>query len=100
MATSVGLAVSRVASASVLKLSPVKVKTTKRAKVDGRVTSTGLTPTGQVTITRNGKRIATVALKGGRATITLPKLKKGKYKIAASYAGDTQVLASSARPSR
>ena len=42
MATSAGKTVSRLSSAAVLRLSPVKVKTTKAREVMPRVTSNGL----------------------------------------------------------
>lgn len=46
--------------------------------------------TGKVTITLKGKSKKTIktTLSGGKKSISLPKLKKGTYKVTVSYAGD------------
>jgi hypothetical protein len=43
------------------------------------------TPTGSISWTVNGKKRPAVAVRGGKATLALKKLKKGKYTVVASY---------------
>jgi hypothetical protein len=95
-ATSAGRVVARLGSAATIRLSSAKVTVGKRARVTVTVRTAGLTPTGRVSITRNGKVVATVMLKAGRASVRLPRLRKGTYRIAVRYAGDAQVLPSTA----
>ena len=45
--------------------------------------------TGKVALKINSKTVRTLTLKQGKATATLPKLKAGTYKVAASYLGTT-----------
>jgi hypothetical protein len=51
--------------------------------------------TGKVTITLKGKSKKTIktTLAGGKKSISLPKLKKGTYKVTVSYAGDKNYAA-------
>jgi hypothetical protein len=74
----------------------VKVSKKPTSKKKGKATITvasnsGLAKaTGKVTITLKGKSKKTIktTLSGGKRSITLPKLKKGTYKVTVSYAGD------------
>ncbi len=76
---------------------------TVTSKVAGKVVvtvkATGTTPTGKVTVkvTRNGTSYATktVTLRSGTRTVTLPKLGKGTYNVKVTYAGSSNVKASS-----
>ncbi|CAM5791107.1 Ig-like domain repeat protein [Cellulomonas persica] len=76
---------------------------TVTSKVAGKVVvtvkATGTTPTGKVTVkvTRNGTSYATktVTLRSGTRTVTLPKLGKGMYNVKVTYAGSSNVKASS-----
>ena len=73
---------------------PAKVKLKKKAKtavVKGTVTVKGAT--GKVDIKKGAKVLKSATLKGGKAKITLPKLKKGTYKLTIAYAGDAKHLA-------
>lgn len=82
--------VARRSSATSVKLSPSRIKTTKRAKVRVQVTSAG-TRTGRVEVYDRSRRIAAATLKPahrGRITVTLPKLRKGHHKISVKYLGD------------
>jgi 5-hydroxyisourate hydrolase-like protein (transthyretin family) len=67
----------------------------KKASLTITVKASGVTPTGRVTIRLGSRTLKTVTLKGGKATVTLTKQKKGKrtYKIA--YSGDSKVRAKS-----
>jgi alpha-tubulin suppressor-like RCC1 family protein len=51
--------------------------------------------TGKVTVTIKGKSSKTIktTLSGGKRSISLPKLKKGTYKVTVSYAGDRNYAA-------
>jgi hypothetical protein len=88
---------------STIKLSqPAKVKAGKRGSVRVSVTSPFVAPvTGKVTVKVAGKKATIVRLGqsgNGSATLHLPKLKAGKHKITASYAGTSTVLKSKAQP--
>jgi hypothetical protein len=67
----------------------------KKASLTITVKASGVTPTGRVTIRLGSRTLKTATLKGGKATVTLTKQKKGKrtYKIA--YSGDSKVRAKS-----
>lgn len=60
------------------------------------VTSTGGTPTGNVTFNSDGNPLSTAALVGGQATMTTSALPTGNHTISAYYAGDPNFLTSSA----
>jgi hypothetical protein len=67
-----------------------------KTKLTVTATAVGTVPTGKVTVFDGKKKIATGTLKGGKAVITLPKLKKGTHKIHATYAGSALVSAATA----
>ena len=78
-------------------VSPKTVRTTKHATLAVKVTATGTTPTGTVTVYDGSKKIATGRLSHGKVTITLPRItKRGKHKLHASYGGSTLVAAGAA----
>ncbi|MEN0129199.1 MAG: Ig-like domain-containing protein [Brevundimonas sp.] len=75
--------------------------TTKAGKATVSVTvPKGLaTATGKVTVTvtkGSVKKTATYTLKSGKATVSLPKLAKGTWKVSVKYAGSTTYSAASA----
>ena len=51
-------------------------------------------PTGKVRIKKGSKVLKTVTLSKGKATVTLPKLKKGKHKLVVRYLGNGVAKAS------
>jgi hypothetical protein len=65
----------------------------KSATLEVTVKASGVTPSGKVAIKLGGKKLTTVTLKRGRATIKLKKLKKGKRSFTIVYSGDSRVLA-------
>ncbi|KQW48865.1 hypothetical protein ASC77_09075 [Nocardioides sp. Root1257] len=69
----------------------VKLKKAKAVAVKGTVTVKGAT--GKVAIKLGKKTLKSVSLKGGKAKVVLPKLKKGAYKLTIAYAGDATHLA-------
>ncbi|MEU6539279.1 Ig-like domain repeat protein [Streptomyces sp. NPDC047000] len=81
------------ATASVSVSAPASVSHTARAKVTTKVTATGTTPTGTVRIHEGSKVLATGTLSGGKVTVTLPKLAKGKHTLHATYTGSSTVNA-------
>lgn len=83
------------------KVRSVSYKTTKTptSKKKGKATvtvtaSSGLAKaTGKVTVTLkkgSSKKTIKATLSSGKKSITLPKLKKGKWKVTVSYAGDSR----------
>ncbi|MGY5013129.1 Ig-like domain repeat protein [Streptomyces sp. 900105755] len=79
------------ATASVSTSAPTSVSHTAKAKVTVKVTAAGTTPTGTVRIYQGSKVIATGTLSGGKVTITLPKLAKGRHTLHAFYVGSSTV---------
>ncbi|MEW1778166.1 Ig-like domain repeat protein [Streptomyces sp. NPDC086777] len=79
------------ATASVSTSHPTSVSHTAKAKVTVKVTASGTTPTGTVRIYQGSKVIATGTLSGGKVTVTLPKLSKGKHTLHAFYVGSSTV---------
>ncbi len=85
---------------STTKASAPSVKASARGVVSVKVTApAGVVPTGKVTVTvtRNGKAVATrtVSLdRTGAAKVTLPRLAAGTYAVRAAYRGSTAVKTS------
>ncbi|MEU1033409.1 Ig-like domain repeat protein [Streptomyces mirabilis] len=79
------------ATPSVASTAPASVSHTGRAKVGVKVTATGTTPTGTVRVYEGSRVIATGTLSGGKVTITLPKLGRGKHTMHVYYTGSTTV---------
>ena len=75
----------------------VIVKKTK-ASVTIKVTASGVTPTGKVTITGGGLSKQTATLRGGKAVVKLPVFKsKGAKRLTVTYLGDTFVQGASTK---
>jgi ABC-type phosphate transport system substrate-binding protein len=74
---------------------PATVAKGKKAKGTVTVTADGATATGKVMIMEGSKTLKSASLKAGKATITLPKLAKGKHKLKAVYAGSDAVQSAS-----
>lgn len=94
-ATSTAVRVAKVAPTLTLKVVKAKGKKGKKAKattVSVTVKATGVVPTGKVTVRIGKKVVGTVTLKKGTGTLKLKRLKKGKHRLVAGYAG-TAVLA-------
>ncbi|NUQ97593.1 MAG: hypothetical protein HOY79_13915 [Streptomyces sp.] len=79
------------ATAAVSTSAPSSVSHTAHAKVTVKVAATGTTPTGTVRIYQGSKVLATGTLSGGKVTITLPKLPRGKHILHAYYVGSSTV---------
>ena len=79
-------------------VSPKKVKVGSKPKLAITVTSPGTSPAGtaKVTVAAGGKPTTlTVKISAtGKATVTLPKAKRGTTKVTISYQGNAKVLAS------
>ncbi|WP_141014508.1 glycosyl hydrolase [Nocardioides sambongensis] len=91
--TTAGAPVAKVRSEASLRLRPGKVRAGHRAQATIRVTAAGgVVPTGKTRLLSKGKllRVATLN-KRGAATVTLPRLPRGKHRIKVVYAGDAQV---------
>ncbi|GAB7006286.1 hypothetical protein JCM18899A_37590 [Nocardioides sp. AN3] len=83
---SVAKAVAKIANTT----APTKVRSTKKATFVFTVTAAGGTVTGTAKVYDGSKVVATVALRGGKATVAL-KLKKGKHSIRAAFLGNANV---------
>jgi surface antigen len=59
-----------------------------QAEVDVKVTASGYTPTGSVTIVTNGDRKVTQELSGGATSVTFVKLPPDEYVVKVYYRGD------------
>ena len=98
--TSRTFTVVKAASSAGLKVSPSKVKKSKRATATIKVAVTGapqVNATGKITIYDGSKKLTSATLNAGhRGTlkVTLPKIsKKGTHKLKASYAGNANISA-------
>ena len=94
--------IGKAASTASLKVSPTKVKKSKRATATVRVTVNGasqIAATGKVTIYDGKKKLATSTLKAshkGTVKVKLPKIKKkGTHKLKVTYAGNANISAKS-----
>ena len=81
--------VGKAKTTSALKLSKSKVKAKKKAKatVTVKISGSSIKANGKVTLKAGSKTVGTGTVKNGKATITLKKLKKGTYKIKATFNG-------------
>jgi len=97
------LTVAKASSTSSATLSSSAVKAGARGKVTVTVAATGATATGKVVVTIDPRaqgvksRTVTGTLKAGKVTVTLPKLPKGTYAVAAVYSGSANVAGSTAK---
>lgn len=89
--TIAGPVVRRVAARAFVTLNRTQVTTAQRAIVRADVSAGAQIVPGKVTVTV-GKRTWNLPLRNGQARIELPKLKKGKYAVRASYAGNANYL--------
>lgn len=79
-----------------------KIRIGKPLPVRVTVTAPALKPAGPVTISRNGRKVASGTVRGGTAKVTVPskvtkKLRKGKATFVVKYAGSTVTLGSQAK---
>lgn len=76
---------------------PKKVRPGKRPKLTVTVKVAGVATPPARLVVRDGKKVvATVTLRGGKATVRLPKLTRGTHRLTASYAGTADVAGSKA----
>ena len=78
-------------SAKVSESFPASVAKHKLAKGTVTVVGNGATATGTVKIMKGSKVLKSATLSGGKATMTLPKLAKGKNSLKAVYSGNGKV---------
>lgn len=69
------------------KLAKTKIKASARGKVTVKVAPSGAT--GKITIKSGSKVVGTGTVKNGKVTIKLKKLKKGTYRLIATYSGNS-----------
>lgn len=93
------LSISKVGTASSLKLSKKTIKASKKAKVTITVKASGssIPATGKVTVKAGKKTVGSGTVKNGKVTINLKKLKKGSYKLKATFAGNANFGGSSTK---
>ncbi|MFC5729466.1 MULTISPECIES: alpha-L-arabinofuranosidase C-terminal domain-containing protein [Nocardioides] len=98
-ADAVRVSVVRASSRTRLRFAQVATRT---PRVDVRVTAdVPVTGTVRLTVRRSGRTvlIRTVTLSGGRGTVRLPRLARGRHVVLARYAGSATVDPSSSRAS-
>jgi alpha-L-rhamnosidase len=94
--TSVSTATARIAKATSstrVAVNKTKVKAGKPVRVTVTVVSSP-TATGKVAVKVDGKTVRKVALKGGKASVSVSVKRKGNHRVAATYAGSTVVAGS------
>lgn len=97
-ASSVGtVTIAQASSSTTAKLSAVRVSHRARAKITVTVSATGVVPSGTVAIYSGTRKIGAGTLRNGKVVITLPALRKGRYKLTARYLGSSTVKASTSR---
>ncbi|MEO5662002.1 MAG: Ig-like domain repeat protein [Nocardioides sp.] len=85
------------AKASTKLVEKFKASYAKAASYKGKVIvkeSSTSAPTGKIVVKRGKKVVGKGAIKAGKVTLKLKKLKKGKNKLTATYAGDSKFNAS------
>lgn len=92
-AASTSLSISKAKSTTTLKFVKKSIKASKKAKatVKVKITGSALKAAGKITLKAGSKTVGTGTIKNGKVTITLKKLKKGSYKIKATFAGNGNV---------
>ena len=88
------LTVTKAISTTTGTLAKSRVRKGKSASVDVTVAAPGVTPTGPITVTANGKIVKSAVLTAsanGAMRLTISGLKIGKYTIRVDYAGDSNV---------
>jgi hypothetical protein len=95
--TDVSVTVKDKTTSSITESFPASVAKGKRASGVVTVKLAGLSAkaTGPVKITEGSKTLVTKALSGGKASIKLPKLAKGKHTLKITWAGDANATGSS-----
>lgn len=100
-ATSPAVAVRKLTTRTVAKLAASRIRASQRATLSVQVASAFLSnPIGPVKLFVGRKVVATLRLKethGGQISARLPKLKKGSYKVKATYAGSAATTGSTSR---
>ncbi len=93
------LSISKVGTASSIKLSKKTIRASKKAKVTITVKAPGssILATGKVTVKAGKKIVGTGTVKNGKVTLNLKKLKKGSYKLKATFAGNANFGASTTK---
>ena len=91
---SASLLVAKATTKAWASLPKKSVKASKRAYFNAKVTATGFVPSGIVRVKEGSKVLASARLVRGKATIKLPKLKRGKHRLAVVYLGNTVAKAS------
>ncbi|WP_209674655.1 Ig-like domain repeat protein [Aeromicrobium fastidiosum] len=93
------LSITKASTATKIALAKKSLKSSKRgtAKVTVTIAGSALKANGKVTLKVGSKTIGTGTVKNGKATIKLKKLKKGSYKIKATFAGNANYSSSTAK---
>lgn len=87
---------TRTATKTALKVAPRTVRVGKQVKATVVVRSTA-SVTGRVQVRVDGKVVRTVAVRNGRVTVRLPKLKVGQHRVRARFLGTAALDASASK---
>ncbi|MFD5792030.1 Ig-like domain repeat protein [Streptomyces diastatochromogenes] len=74
---------------------PSRISHTKHAVITVKVSATGVTPTGKIRIYNGSTLVGSGTLSGGKVTITIARLSKGKHTLSIRYGGSSYVKAKS-----
>ncbi|WP_055532992.1 Ig-like domain repeat protein [Streptomyces graminilatus] len=74
---------------------PARISHTKRAAITVKASATGVTPTGKVRIYKGSTLVGSGTLNGGKVTVTIARLAKGKQTLSVRYLGNGFVIAKS-----
>ncbi len=100
-AATANVTIAKMTSTTTAALAATQIKPGKAAKLTVTVVVTGEPlPTGKIVVKDGTKVVKTVTLSASREgviTIKIKKLKKGKHKLKASYAGTSTIVGSKAR---
>nr|WP_237448564.1 Ig-like domain-containing protein [Nocardioides flavescens] len=78
----------------------MQLKASRRAVKAVVTIASSAAPTGTLTITDKGRTIATAAVSGRTVSLKLPRLKRGKHVLVATFSGGSGISGSASAPQK